>query len=169
MTTSRVPALPAHGRLREPNLTFHPDRREDVSTHPLEGLLNFGPYSRSLLSDVLDPIRIATIGPAAKSRAIERLIRELSERQKARERQAYLPDFPGFNAVFGVRIVSVPGISVELPSSLTGDLAKASRPHAVLSQSLTGAISAIAARRSEYDVLFIYLPDEWSAGFTGTG
>jgi hypothetical protein len=48
----------------EPKLCFHPERADDTDTHPLRGLLRYGPYSAGL---VPDPIRVATIAPFGES------------------------------------------------------------------------------------------------------
>src|SRR5688500_16371420 len=56
--------LPGHGFIAEPELKFHPERAQDVHTHPLKGLAEFGPYSRSVLGSVSDPIRLALVAPS---------------------------------------------------------------------------------------------------------
>jgi hypothetical protein len=55
--------FPSYDLIDEPDLSFHPDRQVDKSKHPLIGLMKFGPYSRSLINHVVDPIRIASIFP----------------------------------------------------------------------------------------------------------
>jgi hypothetical protein len=72
-----ISQFPAHRWLSEPDLAFHPDRVEDRSPHPLVGLVNFGPFSRSLVNHVLDPIRLAVIAPHGGLRSIDRLLAEL--------------------------------------------------------------------------------------------
>lgn len=159
--------LPAHGCIPEPLLAFHPDRREDRSAHPLDGLLTFGPYSRSLINIILDPIRIASIVPQKDSYHIDGLLAELEQRHQPRERPEYLPSFPCFSRVFGLRAVPAASAKFELPPSLDSEVANSPKPHLVLSQRLTKAIAAIEARRSEFDILFIFLPVRWAAGFEG--
>lgn len=56
-------SLPAHLWEDEPLLSFHPDRQEDSDRHPLKGLRRFGPLSGSLISSMMDPIRVAAIVP----------------------------------------------------------------------------------------------------------
>jgi hypothetical protein len=57
--------VPAHFRVEETDLLFHPDRPQDRDPHPLRGLLQFGPFSRSLVNPVLDPIRWPLFSPMA--------------------------------------------------------------------------------------------------------
>ena len=56
---------------------------------------------------------------------------------------------------------------VELDSRIESEFRNSPRPHAVLAERLTRAIHGLAARRTEFDVLFIYLPERWAAGFSG--
>src|SRR5260370_1153863 len=56
--------MPSHSVVEEPDLLFHPDRPQDRHAHPLLGLLEHGPFSRSLVNTVFEPTRIASIYPA---------------------------------------------------------------------------------------------------------
>ena len=58
----------------EAKLAFHPERTSDTDTHPLRGLLRFGPYSSGL---VPDPIRVATIAPAGEGHRLYSFMNEL--------------------------------------------------------------------------------------------
>jgi hypothetical protein len=113
--------LPGHGLLAEPDLAFHPDRPADRSVHPLEGLLEYGPFSRALVNTVIDPVRIATITPAGEGAQLAALVREFETSHQPRERRQYPPAFPGFQRVFGVRIVSS-GATIELPATIDKEL-----------------------------------------------
>lgn len=151
--------------MAERQLVFHPERAEDRHEHPLRGLLAFGPYSRSLIGSVIDPIRVATIAPAGDTGHLTRLVAELEGPSAARERRQYLPDFPGFSRVFGARVVV--SISRELPAGLDKDFLSSGRPDALLAQRLSEEIRGLQAQRGSFDVLFIYLPERFSAGFEG--
>jgi hypothetical protein len=161
--------LPAHQRLPEPRLAFHPEREQDQAPHPLHGLLEFGPYSRSLLNPVMDPIRVATIAPSGEGKRVLRFISELGESHQPRERKNYLPHWPGFSKVFGLRVVpaEAPSAHLELPAELDRRLASAAKPHNMLADELTRALRAFGAAGPDYDVLMILLPDRWEAGFEG--
>jgi hypothetical protein len=162
--------LPGHSRLSEPELAFHPEREQDRSAHPLRGLLEFGPFSRSLVNPLLDPIRVATLAPRGETGRLTGFMAELEAPHRARERKNYLPDWPGFSKVFGLRAVAAEAGSAhrELPGDLDGRLATAAKPYAVLAEELTRAIRGFEAAGQHYDVLMILLPDRWSAGFVGT-
>jgi hypothetical protein len=160
--------LPGHGLVSEPELAFHPDRVADRSSHPLDGLLRFGPYSSSLVNRVLDPVRVAAIAPAGGLAAIDRLLRELEERHQPRERRSYLRPFPGFSQVFRVRAVAGEAVTrVELPPTFDDELAASRAPHLLLAERLTREIQALMHHRHAFDVLMIFLPGRWSAGFWG--
>jgi hypothetical protein len=102
--TWRLPFAAAeepHIWLSEPKLAFHPERASDHDIHPLRGLLRFGPYSSGL---VPDPIRVATISPAGESDHLFSFVRELNAASKPTERREYLPEWPGFQRVFGLHM-----------------------------------------------------------------
>ncbi len=161
--------LPGHGWIPEPDLAFHPERVEDRSGHPLEGLISFGPYSQSLVARILGPIRVGVLAPAGGLAAVERLLRELEGQHNPRERRNYLPAFPGFSKVFRVRAVSAERAArIEMPVSFEDELADSRSPHILLADRLTREIQALSLNRHAFDVLIIYLPGRWQAGFWGS-
>jgi len=154
-----------HVQLPEPMLAFHPDRASDREIHPLRGLLRFGPYSKGL---VPDPIRVATIAPAGESGSLYTFISELKSAAIPRERFEYLPKWPGFHSVFGLYLRAAGrGCHIELDAALEEEFRAASRPHIVLAERFVRAIQSLDAHRAEFDVLFIYIPQRWSAGYLG--
>ncbi len=93
-------------------------------------------------------------------------MRELEHAHVPRERKAYLPNFPGFERVFGVRLARARGsTTIELPPSLTDEMARSERPHLMLAEALTRSLFALRNIRFEFDVVLILLPEEWQAGF----
>jgi hypothetical protein len=170
MSMKKIPSrLPAHQRLVEPRLSFHPDRTEDQDVHPLRGLLNFGPYSRSVLAGVLDPIRVATIIAPGLEPAVAQFLADFERQHSPKERLTYLPGFPGFKTVFGTRLVDALGVSrIVLPASLDSELHASERPHLVLAERLTQALATLEQIRTEFDVVLIALPDRWEVAFEGT-
>jgi len=165
---AKTSALPGHFRLMEPDLLFHPDRQQDRDPHPLIGLLKFGPFSRSLVNPVLDPIRVASIFPTAFRNRVRSLFREFEQRHFPRERKNYLIEFPGFTRVFGLRVIPASDAAhVELPSSVESEILSAERPHLRLADILTSAVNRLTALRHEFDVVMIFLPDRWSRAFFG--
>lgn len=158
--------LSNHVLLHEPKLTFHASRRSDTHIHPLKGLLQFGPYSRGLL--VPDPIRVATLAPANESEKLYAFLRELNSRFEPNERADYLPAWPGFQQVFNVRMTAAGGVChMEHELQLERDFESSKSPHIALATAITRAVQQLDSRRSLFDVLFIYLPDRWEAGFNG--
>ena len=120
-------SLARHIKLVEPKLSFHSERASDVHLHPLEGLIEFGPYSRQL---VPSPIRIATIAPFGESRRLNGFLRELKEKQTPKERKEYLPDWPGFENVFKVQVVPAnESCRVELDKEFEAEIEKIGRAH----------------------------------------
>ncbi|MEP0548925.1 MAG: hypothetical protein ABJF88_18465 [Rhodothermales bacterium] len=168
-TTASSFALPAHGLLGEPELLFHPDRGNDTDIHPLNGLLRYGPYSRSLINGVLDPIRVGLVVPPHTRGVIKHLLEELESPQRPQERQKYLPPYPGFAKIFGLRIVPASSSTwIQLPDDIDSRIIDAEKPHLVLAEELTKSIKAIWNNgRQECDVLLIYLPDRWHTAFYG--
>lgn len=160
--------LPGHAIFDEPSLRFGSPDARDVDIHPLQGLLRFGPYSRDRLSAVSNPIRVAMIAAAGQLEALAGQMRELEQVHQPRERKAYLPPFPGFEKIFGVRLArGGPGTSLELPSDLAARMALSPTPHVVLAQALTNALFALRNLRDSYDVVVILLREDWKAGFRG--
>jgi len=149
----------------EPKLAFHPERANDVGTHPLHGLLRFGPYSSGL---VPDPIRVATIAPSGEAHRLYSFMRELNSEFVPTERKEYLPKWPGFRRAFSIGMSgAVKGCHIELDPRLEDEMRDGSAPHIVLAERLVRAIQTLEARRDAFDVIFIYVPLSWSAGFTG--
>lgn len=154
-----------HVWLPEPKLAFHPDRTSDSDVHPLRGLLRFGPHSSGL---VPDPIRVATLSPAGQSSRLFNFIKELSLVYKPTERKDYLQEWPGFERVFGLHIRAAGrGCHVELDTQLDAEFSSSSTPHIVLADRLVRVIQGFEARRTDFDVLFIYLPQRWAPGYVG--
>ena len=161
--------FPVHRYYSEPELLFHPTRDEDRHVHPLLGLLQFGPFSRSLVNCVIDPIRIAIIAPNGELGRIDRLIQELEQKHRPRERTQYLPEFPGMSRVFGIRAVSGPAnTKIEILQQLDQEITGAERPHIVLAERLASSLSVLQAHRNDFDVVFIYLPNKWQGCFYGS-
>ncbi len=161
-----TPEFPEHGRLAERELLFHPERKEDRHPHPLLGLTYYGPYSRSTVSSLIDPIRVAVIAPFGGLRDVDRLFGEFAQRHWPRERKNYLPEFLGFARIFGLNIVRAE-VVFEFPRDLDDQVAAAPAPHVLLAQEFTRALSAVEGRRNEFDVVAVYLPNRWERGFFG--
>ena len=154
-----------HIWLPEPMLAFHPNRISDQSRHPLHGLVTYGPYSAGF---VPDPIRVATLAPAGESQYLYDFMKSLNSDFKPKERKDYLPEWPGFHGVFGLHMRGAgKGCHVETDPQLDVDLCNSPKPHIILADHLVGSVQRLDAGRSNFDVLFVYVPQRWAAGFVG--
>ena len=159
--------LPGHISLREPQLRFGSKNASDLDIHPMRGLLRFGPYSKDKLSAVPNPIRVAIIAPAGQTDRVLNLLRELERSHHPRERRVYLPTFPGFENVFGIRLARSGAAAIELPTDLSEQMARSPKPHVALAEALTRALLSLRNMRHEFDVVLVLLDKRWDAGFHG--
>lgn len=158
--------LPGHTQFPEPALRFGGASDRNTDLHPLLGLSRFGPYSRDRLSGVANPIRIAMIAPAGGVDRLNRLMQELEQPHRPKERKAYLPDYPGFSKLFGVSLAKAVGpTALELPADLQKQMAASPRPHQVLADAITRALYALRNVRMEFDIVLIHVDRSWSDGF----
>jgi hypothetical protein len=95
-------------------------------------------------------------------------MKQLNSSARASERVDYLPEWPGFHRVFGLHMRGAPrACHLELDSGLEGEFQASSSPHVVLADRLVRAIQRLDASRTEFDVLFIYVPQRWERGYYG--
>lgn len=153
--------FPHYSIAPEPKLTFEA-LSGPQEIHPLVGLKSFGPYSSKL--NPMGKIRVAAIYPDGKYQIIENLIRELHTNHLPKERKNYLESFTGFEQIFRCKVELVPkDLSLGLATDLIFKPSIAA--HIALSESLGVAIREMSNRALDFDVLLIYLPEEWAAGF----
>lgn len=152
--------------LPEPDLLFHPDRPTERDINPVRGLARFGPFSSAFF--ISNPIQIATITPFRESQRLFSFIRALDQRYRPKERTEYLEEWPGFSTVFGARKTAADSkFLLELEEDLDAILRDAELPHLILIDRLVRAIQRLEAHRTEFDVVFIYLPQRWERAFKG--
>lgn len=164
--TAAAYKLPGNVQFPEPLLRFGGTTGQEVDAHPLLGLARFGPFSRNRLAAVSSPIRLAMIAPAGGVERLSRLMQELEQPHRPKERTSYLPDFPGFSRVFGVGLAKAPGpTTIELPADLTERMEEAPRPHQVLADALTRALFSLRNARDAFDVVLVLVDHRWQAGF----
>jgi hypothetical protein len=102
---------------------------------------------------VLDPIRIATIVAPGLENAVNRFMSDFQRPHRPNERRDYLPTFPGFSTVFGVRLLESAAVSrIVLPSAIDAELESSKRPHLVLADRLTKALATMEQVRTEFDM-----------------
>lgn len=131
--------------------------------HPLLGLLEHGPYSKSAFRSLKPQLRVATITPEDGQVSVFQFLKSLQDKHQPRERKDYLPPFPGFEAVFDVPIHgAVRDAHITLPSdTITADEGDMQS----LGEALRKGLDRLHSIRDEFDVIAIYLPDRWRLGF----
>jgi hypothetical protein len=157
--------LPPYRVLAEPELAFDGGRPDAVHTHPLRGLVAFGPYSRQAQTILGNTIRIATIGPPGTYANVGKLLAAFRDPQTARERPQYLPKFPGIRSTFKVDIGPAPAAAhLELPTNL-----EEFGEDGPIGNRVAAAVAAHLRRLStvthSFDVVVVHLPDAWSQAF----
>ena len=154
-----------HAWLPEPRLTFSAEGASRQARHPLKGLCDNGPYSAGL---VPDPIRIATISPRRESEALYGFMKRLRRKWRPRERQDYLPEWPGFREVFGLEMQAADSsCHIELEDQVDADVQMSNSPHVVFADHIVRAIQRLSGHRTEFDLVFILVPERWQPGFAG--
>ena len=160
MLNQNISMLSGHKRIEEPKLIFA-DSNKDI--HPLRGLCRYGPFSQSF--DYLKQIRIATISPFGMEKKLQNLIHELNNQAAPKIAPDYYPDYPGFEKLFGVELLKPSGdLEIKLPKE-TNTFAQSGNYKRITSI-LINTISRLVAVKSEFQVLFIYLPSQWENCFT---
>lgn len=169
MTTHTSDILPTFQEVREPSLAFHPERSQDSDIHPLRGLRQFGPYSRSHNFKLRDPIHIAVICPTGNLPNVTRLFADLRASQRPRERQQYLVDFDGFSKVFGIGcdcpVTPDDERVVEIPRNRLEASLRDPNPQQPIADIFLGAVRSIIAKKHLFEVLVVYLPEWLSSAF----
>lgn len=152
-------ALPAYVRLPEPPLLFGTlpgeDRRGE-HVHPLLGLLEFGPYGLFPTGDV---VRAATICMDGQQPRLFDFLKRLHDPAAATDRKSYMPDFPGFEQIFRVRLAGVTDRGCHL--TIGADTALRNDPHTAVTDALLRAIHQLRSQREKWDVIVILLPTAW--------
>jgi hypothetical protein len=168
--STRVPdLLPSFQVVTEPALLFHPDRPTDTDVHPLRGLRQFGPYSRSHNFKVRDPIHVGILCPSGTLPKLVQLFNELRSIHRPRERRQYLQDFDGFSKVFGIGIdcplkPQDERVS-EFPTAQLEAALKDPEPQRRLAEIVLSGVRRLATKKHLFDVLVVYLPDWLSSAF----
>jgi hypothetical protein len=92
-----------------------------LDAHPLRGLLNHGPHTHTSFSQHTPKVRLAIAGPKSGSGLRSTLLNNLRARHAASDRKDYVPDYPGFKALFGVQIAPASDeVQFDLPETLGG-------------------------------------------------
>jgi len=157
--------LPPYRVLSEPTLAFDPHDPAASMTHPLRGLIQFGPYSKRAHPVLGTMIRVATIGPTGSFARIAQLFRQLNEPQQVQERRDYLPEYLGSAKVLGIQVGPAgESLRTELPKDLI-EVVRDAPPGPALAAAILGILRQYLAQREQFDVVAIHLPESWAAAF----
>lgn len=154
--------LPPFTLLDEPLLSFSPSDAGQVDVHPLRGLANFGPYSKGSFGGYTSQVRIATIGPESAFRRRGQLMASLRGLHRPSDRAEYVPQYPGFEALFGVKLEAASrDAHIKWPDSLS-EFPGEGDSEARLFQAMDAALRRLDTFRNEFDVVLVHFPDSWS-------
>ncbi len=163
--TSLPGRLPPFSALNEPLLAFSATDDSHVDTNPLRGLTKFSGYSTLSHASC---IRLATVGPESNRDSLRRLLNNIVASHRARDRAAYVPDYPGFKDLFGLPLApAAQSAHLPLPERLEdlGEGPPTRRVRNVISE----ALRQLALVRSEFDVAVVHLPECWVPGLRAEG
>jgi hypothetical protein len=147
--------------LDEPLLSFSPSDPKQVDVHPLRGLTKFGSYSQGSFSGYTSEVRIATVGPESSFLRRGELMKSLRNKHSPIDKTEYVPLYPGFEALFRVKLESAPrSAHIKWSESLSefpgGDL------QSRLFQAMDSALRRLDMVRNEFDVVLVHFPDSWA-------
>lgn len=155
--------LPAYSVIPEPALIFAGGK---LDKHPLRGLLRHGPYSMSL--GIPTQVRLAAMYPEGQGSKVGRIIGELRGAADPIEAKNYYPRFPGFEETYRIPLREV-GSALKTALPVEFDQLAACGNAGGLASRLFEVIGAVGARRVQFDVLILFLPDAWEACFERPG
>lgn len=153
--------FPGYSIIPEPRLAFDALSANAFQTHPLKGLLDFGPYSHKIMP--IEMIRVAVIYPKGSRQILQKFFTEFSQIHEPKERKKYLPTYIGFQKIFRTNVsLANESVCVELDGN---EIVKSHSTYIKLSEELSNAVRSMSQRKQDFDVLAIYLPESWSNGF----
>lgn len=162
-----VTRLPPFTLLDEPLLAFSPSNTGQVDVHPLRGLANFGPYSKGSFGGFTSRVRIATVGPKSAFKQRGNLMLSLRDFHRPSDRLEYVPEYPGFEALFHVALEAAPrDAHIKWPEQLY-ELPGDGDPQARLFLAMDAALRRLDTVRSDFDVVLVHFPDSWNPATRG--
>ena len=153
--------FPPYTLLDEPLLAFAPDDAGATDIHPLRGLVNHGPFTKSTFGPYTPALRVATVGPAAGWQQRGALMKMLQVGHPPGDRQEYVPAYPGFDKLFRVPLVAAAATAhIKWPDALS-QLGSSGAPEAKLFAAMGSALQRLSLVRDQFDVVLVHLPDHW--------
>lgn len=155
--------LSAYRSLPEPALIFHQLNKD---THPLRGLVKYGPYGQSL--GYPTQVRPAFLAPQGLLRKLDSLITELNGSHQVKEAKNYYLPYTGFQAIFRIPLIT-PANDLKVELATTCGTLAIQKDGKGLAEQIMHSIGQLNMKRTNFDVLFLYLPDSWKVAFEYDG
>jgi hypothetical protein len=152
-------ALSGHTCLPEPELLF---AAGGIDTHPLRGLVNCGPYSRDL--GFPGQVRLAYLAPEGCIKKLDGIVQELQQPAEPREATNYYVSYPGFEAALGIRLISPAGALKCCTDAECTRTAQVQDGDSLIGL-LLHSLGSLLRHQDSYDVILLFLPEEWSSCF----
>lgn len=160
---NNISELPAYSVLPEPRLLFQGNK---IDVHPLRGLSNYGPYSAEF--GYLGQVRLAFLAPAEQLKRVDGIVEELRHIAKPREALNYYVDYRGFENVFHIPVVP-PGETLRAATLRECDALAAAGNGLALADKIVESMGPLVRQRRSFDVLVLFLPDNWNKAFQYEG
>lgn len=155
--------LPGYSLVLEPQLLFASGKTD---THPLRGLLSYGPYSTTL--GLPSRVRLAYLAPAQHMGKLAGLVSELNANANPVEAKNYYPSYGGFQNVFRIPLVG-PANGLQFGAPPECNAAATAKDGPALANGIFQAVGAALLQRNAFDVLLMYLPLNWQECFEYEG
>jgi hypothetical protein len=155
-------ALPAFTRVDDKPLVFGTGNGGERGRqhNPLQGLLQHGPYTPLPTTERL---RVATIATSGQQQRLYNFLKRLHEPARATDRPKYVPNFPGFENVFRLRLEGAASQLCHLALETDTPARGGADPHTNFANALIRSIRALRDHREQWDVIAILLPTSWNS------
>lgn len=155
--------LSANYQISEPSLVFA-NSNQDI--HPLRGLSSFGPYGAHM--GIVKSVRLAYLAPEQYFENLDRIVGELHSTLSPREIKNYYPVYGGFESVFKSTLQK-PSEVHRFPMGSDCNIKAAQKDGEGLILTVFQNLKHILAAKFNFDVLLVYLPEEWKQCFEYEG
>ncbi|MFC5494611.1 argonaute/piwi family protein [Nocardioides caricicola] len=106
---------------------------------------------------------MATIATTDQQQRLFNFLKQLHKPARATDRAKYVPNFPGFENVFRVRLAGVSDQQCNVTLAPDAPRHGGTEPHANVVAALIKAIHALRDQREKWDVIAILLPTTWTS------
>ncbi|MCF2495397.1 SIR2 family protein [Dyadobacter chenhuakuii] len=147
----------------EPCLNFSLSDRNQRSSHPLRGLLRFGPLDHSYENGKINPqaIKLAIISPISGLRKVQSHLAGLNQEIARKSERDYLIDYVPFASIYK-RYLDIPENVENKLLEVINDQEVSQMVPLQFYDFLKRKIDYFYTIRGEFDVLVIYIPSAWS-------